>query len=91
MKNCQINKLSKTTFETVLNIVLQVCPSVSPFVSELFTTSSNLPLRKKLFMKQGAVNKRIQNMLVLQNYEIHLQDFSESLRLNVNAAAAILD
>ena len=65
LKNCQINKLSKTTFETVLNIVLQVCPSVSPFVSELFTTSSNLPLRKKLFMKQGAVNKRIQNMLVL--------------------------
>ena len=42
-------------------------------------------------MKLGAVNKRIQNMLVLQNYEIHLQDFSEGLRLNVNAAAAILD
>ena len=42
-------------------------------------------------MKQGAVNKRIQNMLVLQNYEIHLQDFSEGFRLNVNAAAAILD
>ena len=43
-------------------------------------------------MKQGAVNKRIQNMLFLRLiYEIHLQDFSEGLRLNVNAAAAILD
>ena len=43
-------------------------------------------------MKQGAVNKRTQNMLVLHwNYEIHLQDFSEGLRLNVNAAVAILD